>query len=244
MWLPTFTTQVCAKVLELNQLARQHRNQQQPAMQRATAVAAVVGAHQQLETCSEAALLGVLAAVLEARSNLAQLQAAEEAKQQQIRRQQWVHSGERPGPALSRVVRPLKGGTYIRGLHAPGSGHLIRDALGLSRIVGHHYASISAAPNTTLTARQAVLAAVAQHSRTLGPLEAAGLGQATVTVDEVINAIRGTCPGKSPGLDGLPGELFRQFREQLAPILASLYSAIGQLHRVPVGFLDGVIIPV
>jgi hypothetical protein len=45
-------------------------------------------------------------------------------------------------------------------------------------------------------------------------------------------------------LDGLPGELFRQFKEQLAPILASLYSAIGQLHRVPVGFLDGVIIPI
>ena len=102
--------------------------------------------------------------------------------------------------------------------------------------MGQHYAIITTSPHTSITTRQAVLNAVSQHSRTLGPLEAAGLGQGTVTVEEVICAIRGTAPGKSPGLDGLPGELFRQFREQMAPILASLYSAVGQLHRVPLAF--------
>ena len=243
-WFPGFMLQVSAKVQELNQTAKLHRQQQQPAVQRATAVADVVAAHHQLETCSEAALIGVLAAILAARNNLAQVQTAEEAQQQAIRRQQWVHGGERPGPAMSRVVRPPKGGTYIRGLRAPGSGHLMRDGLGLARVIGHHYATITATLHTTVTARQAVLDAVAQHSRTLGPLEATALGQGAVSVTEVIAAIKGTAPGKSPGLDGLPGELFRQFREQMAPILASLYSAIGQLHRIPLGFLDGVIIPI
>jgi len=243
-WFPGFILRIHAEVQRLNNTAKQHRAQQQPAAQRAAAAAAVQAAHQQLGNCSEAAVLGVLAALLRARENLAHLQAADEAQQQQTRRQQWVHSGERPGPAMSRVMRPPKGGSYIRGLHAPGSGHLVRDGLGLSCIVGQHYAIITTSPHTSITARQAVLNAVSQHSRTLGPLEAAGLGQGTVTVEEVICAIRGTAPGKSPGLDGLPGELFRQFREQMAPILASLYSAVGQLHRVPLGFLDGVIIPI
>ena len=243
-WFPGFILKLRAEVLRLNHTARQHRAQQQPAAQRAAAAAAVQAAHQQLGTCSGAAVLGALAALLVARDNLAHLQVADEAQQQQTRRQRWVHGGERPSPAMSRIVRPPKGGNYIRGLRAPGSGHLVRDGLGLSRIVGQHYATITTCPHTTVTARQAVLEAVSQHSRTLGPLEAEGLGQGSVTVDEVVYAIRGTAPGKSPGLDGLPGELFRQFREQLAPILASLYSAIGQLHRVPLGFLDGVIIPI
>jgi hypothetical protein len=60
----------------------------------------------------------------------------------------------------------------------------------------------------------------------------------------VEDAIKGTAPGKAPGLDGIPGELFKQYRPVLAPILAQLYTAIGTLKECPPGFLDGVVIPV
>ena len=65
-----------------------------------------------------------------------------------------------------------------------------------------------------------------------------------MTAAEVLAAIAKTAPGKAPGLDGFPGELFRQYRQQLGPLLAALYSAVGSLHRVPAGFLDGVILPI
>jgi len=242
-WYPTFLTQLSAKIDELNRTAAHHRAAQRAA-DYAAAVAALAMSHQQLATCGPAALLGVLAAVLNARTNLALLQAAAEEHEQSCRRQRWVHSGERPGPLLSRILKPPKAATYIRGLRAPGSGHLVRNGVALSHIVGQHYATITAAPVTHQPAQQAVLHALVQHSSPLAPLAAVSLGQATVAPDEVLAAIGGLAPGKAPGLDGLPCILFRQYSDQMAPLLAAVYSAMGCLQRVPAGFLDGVIVPV
>ena len=50
-------------------------------------------------------------------------------------------------------------------------------------------------------------------------------------------------PGKALGPDGLPPELWRRGGAHLYPLLASLYSAIGQTGEVPKGFLEGVISP-
>jgi len=118
------------------------------------------------------------------------------------------------------------------------------DGVSLANIVARRYAEISTAPEVQQTAQQTVLQAVAQHSRRLTPAQAADLGSFTVTADEVEAAIKGTAPGKSPGLDGIPGELFRQYRAQMAPLLAKLYSAIGATGRCPPGFLHGVVVPV
>jgi hypothetical protein len=82
-WFPRFILRIHAEVQRLNNTAKQHRAQQQPAAQRAAAAAAVQAAHQQLGNCSEAAVLRVLAALLQ---NLAHLQTADEAQQQQTRR--------------------------------------------------------------------------------------------------------------------------------------------------------------
>ena len=34
-------------------------------------------------------------------------------------------------------------------------------------------------------------------------------------------------PGKAPGWDGIPGDLYQYFRGTIAPLLACLYTAIG-----------------
>lgn len=243
-WWPAFKRQLAAKMIELNRQAKQAQAAQPPAAQQAAAAAAVLAAHAQLETCSEAALPATLDAAVQARTQLAELQQQQEECQRQRRRQQWVHQGERPGPAMTRILKPPKGATFISGLHAPGSGHLVRDGVGLARIIGQRYASLTVAPQVQTPARQAVLQAVTQHSQRLDAAAAARLGAAAVTVEEVITAISHTAPGKAPGLDGVPGELFRRYKEQLGPLLASLYSAIGATQSVPAGFLDGVILPV
>jgi hypothetical protein len=50
-------------------------------------------------------------------------------------------------------------------------------------------------------------------------------------------------PGKAPGPDGLPPELWRKGGAHLYPLLASLFSAIGQTGAVPPGFLEGMVSP-
>lgn len=243
-WWPAFKQQLSNKFAELNRQAKQAQATQPLAAQRAAAVAAVVAAQAQLETCSEAELPAKLSAAVQARTQLATMQQQEEERQRERRRQQWVHQGERPGPAMTQILKPPKGASFISGLHAPGSGHLVRDGVSLAQIINQRYAALTAAPQVQQTARQAVLQAVAQHSQCLDTAAAARLGAAAVTVEEVISAISRTAPGKAPGLDGVPGEFFRRCREQLAPLLAALYTAIGTTQRVPVGFLDGVILPV
>ena len=243
-WWPAFKKQLQSKVLELNQVARQRQAAQPPAAQRAAAAAAVQFAHQQLNSCSDAAVPAALASLVAAKTQLAQIQQQEESVQRERRRQQWVHQGERPGPTMTRVLRPPKGATYISGLRAPGSGHLVRDGVSLARIIGKRYADLTVTPHVQPTQRQAVLQAVAQHSQRLDAAAAARLGAVSVSVTEVITAISQSAPGKAPGLDGIPGELFRQYRQQIAPLLAALYSAVGVAKRVPSGFLDGVILPV
>jgi hypothetical protein len=74
---------------------------------------------------------------------------------------------------------------------------------------------------------------MAQHSQRLTGEQAAELGSASVSIEEVETAIKTTAPGKAPGVDGIPGELFRQYPQQLSPILAKLYSAIGETQQCP-----------
>ena len=242
-WYPAFLTNLCAKIDELNSAAAHHRAAARAADYAATIAMMTLG-HQQLATCADAALMGVMAVLLTARTNLARLKMTAEQHEQQHRRQQWVHSGERPGPLLSKLLKPPKAATYIRCLRAPGSGHLVRSGIALSHIVGQHYAAVTATPVTHLPAQQAVLQALTQHSTPLPVQDAAVLGQPTVAVEEVLAAIQGLTPGKSPGIDGLPCILFRQYGQQLAPLLAAVYSAMGTLQRVPDGFLNGVIVPI
>jgi hypothetical protein len=55
--------------------------------------------------------------------------------------------------------------------------------------------------------------------------EAQAVGKGKVTAEEVFQVLKGLKPGKSPGGDGIPGELYKVFREEFAPMMADLYTA-------------------
>jgi hypothetical protein len=57
----------------------------------------------------------------------------------------------------------------------------------------------------------------------------------------VSRALKSSPPGKVPGEDGLPVELYKRLRSLLAPVLARVLSAAGRTGTLPAGFLDGVI---
>eukprot|EP00775_Hariotina_reticulata_P015073 gene15073-biopygen1047 len=233
-----------SQVQHLNHQRQQQQHNTQAAVQRAAAAAAVHAAHQQLAACDQPAVPAALDALVTARHAFASIQASEERVAQQRRRQQWVHNGERPGPLLSQVLKPPKAATFIAGLTAPGNGHLVVDGVGLANIVASRYATVTAAAQVQPQAQQQVLQALHQYSTPLPPQDAAALGATEVTEAEVAAAIAALAPGKAPGLDGIPGKLFRRFKQPFARILSRLYSAIGSVNRVPAAFLDGMIVPV
>jgi len=208
-WYPTFKTELVDKIEALNALARQRSAAQAGAVARAAAAATLLAAQQQLQQCAEAAVPAALQAVMTAREGFALIQQADEALAQQRRRQQWVHGGERPSPAMSRIMSPPKAAAFIAGLRAPGNGHLVVDGVALSNIVASRYAAVTSAPHTGRPQQDAVLQALVQFSQPLSTSIATALGAAVVTCQEVEAAIAATAPGKAPGLDGIPGELLQ-----------------------------------
>jgi hypothetical protein len=58
----------------------------------------------------------------------------------------------------------------------------------------------------------------------------------------VRKALKHSAPGKAPGMDGLPIDIYRKCANVFAPLLASLYTAIGAAGEVPLGFLAGVVV--
>ena len=112
----------------------------------------------------------------------------------------------------------------------------------MAQLVSCHWATISKAADVDDAAVQQVLGALQASGLRLGQEEAAALGAIKVSVDEVRMALKHSAPGKAPGLDGLPVDLYRKCADVCAPLLALLYTAIGVLGDVPVGFLDGVVI--
>ena len=71
--------------------------------------------------------------------------------------------------------------------------------------------------------------------------DAAAVGQLVVSVAEVDAVLKVATPGKSPGLDGIPVEFYKACRKDLAPALADVFTAIGTLGKILLGFLEGVI---
>ncbi len=103
-----------------------------------------------------------------------------------------------------------------------------------------HYAAVSAQPQVVPAAQQEVLAALAT-GRSLAPGQAAALDNPAVTEREVRQALKATKPGKAPGHDGLPSQLYRRLKDSVAPLLARLFTAIATTGQLPARFHEGLI---
>ena len=62
---------------------------------------------------------------------------------------------------------------------------------------------------------------------------------AAITIDEVRNAIAKCGLGKSPGPDGLPAEVYREFTDLLAPMLLEVLTQACTNHDPPPSFMEG-----
>ena len=155
-----------------------------------------------------------------------------------LRRFSWLHSGERPGPALSRQLRPPQHVTAVAALR--GAGGALHTGAATAQVAADCWAGVSAQPAVSPAAQAEVLAALG-GGRRLSPQLAAALGSATFTPAEVLRALRRAKPGRSPGLDGIPTDLYCRLRTSFAPLFARLFSAIAATGVLPPGFHEGLI---
>ena len=85
-------------------------------------------------------------------------------------------------------------------------------------------------------AAQAEVLAAMSGGRQLSPQLAAALGNTAFSEQEVLQALRRAKPGRSPGLDGIPADLYCRFRRSFAPLFSRLFTAIASAGVLPPGF--------
>ncbi|KAG1668768.1 hypothetical protein FOA52_006021 [Chlamydomonas sp. UWO 241] len=111
----------------------------------------------------------------------------------------------------------------------------------MADVTAAYWASVAAAPPPAAEEERQVMDAVRLHVTPLPPELAVMAKSPTISTASVKRAAKMTQPGKAPGPDGLPAELWSSFQPELAPMLASLYTAIGTTGQIPPGYLDGLI---
>ncbi|PNW71133.1 hypothetical protein CHLRE_17g747997v5 [Chlamydomonas reinhardtii] len=229
-WWPLFKMRLSVKVAQLNRVAQMRRLEHGQRTRTAQAAqAAAEAAHQSNPT--EATRM----ALVDAASEVQAATRADAAHPAHKARVAWLHSGERPSRVLTRVLahdRPSgsnAGPPALRTAH----GALVGDPIQKAQCLADFFTGISAQPPTTVAARAAVLQTVRDHGAQLTTEDDTTAGGLTVTCEEVQKALKQTQPGKAPGWDGIPADLYKAYRAQLGPLLATLYTAIGQTGQMP-----------
>jgi hypothetical protein len=113
---------------------------------------------------------------------------------------------------------------------------------GQANIMLQHYVSISTSQPPEPAALLEVLQAISAHGPTgLTPESADALGNPSISAAELHAALKHSKPGKSPGEDGIPVELYRKGGQPMLQLLSKVLSAMGDTCCAPPHFLNGVI---
>ena len=233
IWWPRFKAALRVRARHLRRIARAADSAL--TQQEVAARALLVQAHDRIAQGLDALQLAVDA---RARFVAAAMSASKAAHMRE--RYQWLHAGERPSPVLTRLMRPGCDSRTVPALQ-DAQGRLVTDVRALPQLVADFWAGLSADAAADPAAQQEVVAAVAAHTPPVQPEEADAVGAADVLPAEVGRALKKARPGRAPGPDGLPVEMYRMLRDVMVPLLARLYSIIGATQQTPPGFLLGAV---
>ena len=148
--------------------------------------------------------------------------------------------GNTLAPFLPNSLTPPPASRYLPALRAQSGG--LVTGRHLPALVARHFSAVSQAPPSDPSSQAAVLQTLRDSGIKLSPAAALPLGAAEVTVAALKDALHRSPPGRSPGPDGIPLELYRSFGNVLLPVLAAVFTAIGRTGATPANFLDGALI--
>jgi exonuclease III len=235
-WWPRFKAEAATELARLNRLAARREapvqtGARQAAAHRLAAAAARVdnGDPTALAEATAARAEWAAAARAEARERRGAVAAAPD----------WLHPGEQPSPVITAAMRAPRAVALVPALRSL-TGDLLPPGPRQAQAMVQHLAGVSSAAAPEPAALQAVLAAMAGGPR-LDEAAAAPLEEVEITVAEVAAALKRARPGKAPGPDGLPVEVYRRAGACLRPLLARLFTAVGRVQRLPTGFLHGAV---
>ena len=229
VWWPDFKRRLSSLCRELQRTAAR------PTGAVEEALAALDSVARRWEAGEDAALPDLVAAHGHWRAAAHEAGAAQAA---QLRRHTWLHSGERPNPALTRQLQPPQHAAAVAALR--GAGGALHTGAAASQRAADFWAGVSAQPTVSPAAQAEVLAALS-GGRQLSPQLVAALGSTSFTEQEVLRALRRAKPGRSPGLDGIPADLYCRLRQSFAPLFSRLFTAIASTGVLPPGFHEGLI---
>lgn len=204
-------------------------------------------AAQHLQTASPEALPAALQAAAVAHASYRQASAEAVRPITSAASRSWMAAGERPGPAITSLLRVRRSREHIPMLRDAHGRH-ITDPREMASHAAQHFAAFSAQRNCDLQAQQQVLTAMyteqaAGRSRTIDMNAGLTAGSLQMQPQEVYTAIKHLNSDTVAGPDGLPPEAWQCCADLWAPVLAKLFTAIGSTGDVPEGFLQGVVTP-
>ena len=242
-WWPIFKAQLRAKAHQLSRRVREASRQPPPGTHRAQAEAALAQAYTAVEAATTAAAeAAALQALMQARGVWRAAVNHDLASFEWQQRRSCVHQGERPSPAITAALRSFQPASsrHVVALRS-ATGRLVTGGRPMAQLVGHYWSQVCSAPTPDAAATAQVLQAVRAAGLVLDPQAAAVLGNTEVAAAEVSRALKHSAPGKAPGLDGLPVDVWRKCSNAVVPVLARLYTAMGRQQQLPLGFLDGLV---
>ena len=232
-WYPVFKGQLVALCNRLNRQAKEHAIN----MDRKQASEALLALYPRIESGEDAQV--VLPLLVAARQKLSDIDNSVAEQASATVRRDWIHKGEVPGPLLTAKLQRPRGSGGVAAIRTP-AGTLTTDPGGIANVMASFFANVSAVPILLAPAQQEVLRSLEQSKRLSTP-QATLLDSPDVTEEEVHKALKRASAGTAPGPDGLPMDLFRKYRNQLAPLLARVFSALAAGHELPRAFHDGAI---
>jgi hypothetical protein len=143
-----------------------------------------------------------------------------------------AEAGGTPQQGADGYDSPAEGPTVGVGLQ-DRHGNLVTSAARLPQLVADYWGEICRSPDQVSAERERVLAALRERNLRIPAEEAEVIGQLVILDHEVWDVLKASPPGKSPGWDGIPTDLYKGLRDVFAPMLAALYTAIGHHGIMP-----------